>query len=257
MAKEVKKITLGLILSWIFGILFLLAGMGVIAQGSYVLGILIMLCSAMIIPYFNKIVAEKFHFEISGGIKFVLVIVIFVLMGFAMSHNYNNNASEIGNVIHPSQNLTNPKEGVVVPQEEINILKCPDIIKSTTFEFTWGESITGNRHLYLYADFIKRISFSGNWTLDNLPSSGLLRDSFVCERGSKAGESINKLYCRPTIDYQPRIKRNIIDSQGNIIRTDYLYIKTFIFDIAGKNIQNAKDLSSLKLESIECSESSW
>jgi hypothetical protein len=34
-AKEVKKITLGLISSWIFGILFLLVGTGVIAQGSY------------------------------------------------------------------------------------------------------------------------------------------------------------------------------------------------------------------------------
>lgn len=87
MAKEVKKINLGSVLSWIFGILFLLVGIGGVAGGSYIIGILIILCSAMIIPYFNKMVAEKFHFEISRRIKFVLVIIIFILLGFAPSQS--------------------------------------------------------------------------------------------------------------------------------------------------------------------------
>jgi hypothetical protein len=82
---EVKKITAGLIFSWIFGVLFLLAGVGVIGSGGYISGIIIVLCSAMIIPYFNHLIAEKFHIEISGGVKFLLVIVIFVAMGFGMA----------------------------------------------------------------------------------------------------------------------------------------------------------------------------
>ncbi|MBU2633696.1 MAG: hypothetical protein KJ674_00470 [Nanoarchaeota archaeon] len=83
--KKIKKITLGFILSWIFGILFLFTGMGVIGQGSVVYGILIILFSAMIIPYFNKIASEKLHFEISGGIKFALVILIIICIGLSIS----------------------------------------------------------------------------------------------------------------------------------------------------------------------------
>lgn len=78
--KEVKKITIGFIFSWIFGVLFLLAGAGAIATFP-ILGTIIILCSVMIIPYFNKVIAEKLHFKISGGIKFLLVIIIFVAIG--------------------------------------------------------------------------------------------------------------------------------------------------------------------------------
>lgn len=80
--KEVRKITVGLILSWIFGVLFLLTGVGTIAGGSPIAGMVIIICSAMIIPYFNKFARATLHFEISGGMKFLLVIVIFVAMGF-------------------------------------------------------------------------------------------------------------------------------------------------------------------------------
>ena len=91
MSKEVKKITLGNIFSWIFGILFLLSGMGIMGSGAPVAGIIIILCSAMIIPYFNNLIAEKLNFKISGGVKFLLVIIIFIAMGFGMA----NTTSEI------------------------------------------------------------------------------------------------------------------------------------------------------------------
>ncbi len=120
--KEVKKITLGLIFSWIFGILFILVGMGVIAQGSYVSGILIILCSAMIVPYFNKIVAEKFHFQISGGIKFALVIVIVILIGIAISH---------------SSSVANSKTNVNTPtdKEEVKTYSLGDSIQAGDFRW--------------------------------------------------------------------------------------------------------------------------
>jgi hypothetical protein len=93
--KQVQKITAGFIFSWIFGILFLLMGVGTIGTGSPISGIVIILCSAMIIPYFDKLIAEKLNFEISGGVKFLLVIVIFVAMGFSMANTtsdiYSNN----------------------------------------------------------------------------------------------------------------------------------------------------------------------
>lgn len=99
--KEVKRITAGFIFSWIFGVLFLIMGVGIIGQGSYVGGILIVLCSAMIIPYFNNLIRKKFNLEISGGIKFLLVIVIFVILGFAMA----NQNPYTGTIIKPTENV--------------------------------------------------------------------------------------------------------------------------------------------------------
>ena len=89
--KPKTKITVGTIgkgfsyvLSWIFGILFIMTGMGVMISSAF-WGIVIILCAAMLIPYFDKLIADKFNIEISGGVKFILVIVIFVAMGFGMS----------------------------------------------------------------------------------------------------------------------------------------------------------------------------
>lgn len=88
-SKEVKKITVGLIFSWIFGVIFFITGIGIMASGSVISGIFILLFSAMIIPLFNKFIGNKLHFQISGGIKFLLAIVIVVLMIVAISHSSN------------------------------------------------------------------------------------------------------------------------------------------------------------------------
>lgn len=110
--KGVKKITVGSVFSWIFGILFLLAGVGLLGQGSFVAGIIVILCAAMIIPYFNKLIAQKFHYEISGGIKFVLVIVILITMGIAMANQPATNAQTPGS---PSAN--NPTGDTGTPSQ--------------------------------------------------------------------------------------------------------------------------------------------
>lgn len=86
--KEVKKITAGLIFSWIFGVLFLLSGIGTIATAP-ISGLIVILCSMMIIPYFSNLMSEKLNLEISGGLKVVLVIIIFIAFGFAASDDTN------------------------------------------------------------------------------------------------------------------------------------------------------------------------
>ncbi|MCK4650510.1 DUF4352 domain-containing protein [Candidatus Pacearchaeota archaeon] len=98
MKKETKKITLGLIFNWIFGVIFLLVGITTIPE-SPIGGLAIMLLSTMILPYSNKKISKKLNFQISGGIKFVLVIIIFIIMAVAMpssgdSYSDTNTQSE-------------------------------------------------------------------------------------------------------------------------------------------------------------------
>jgi len=107
-SKEVKKITAGLIFSWIFGVLFFFAGLGVIIQGSIVMGLLVMLCSILIIPLTNKITKEKMNFEISGGVKWILVILVFVFIAIGASQG-NKNAT---NTANPTQNTASNQQAI-------------------------------------------------------------------------------------------------------------------------------------------------
>jgi len=194
------------------------------------------------------------------GIVLNVIILIFFIGIFAVFSSLGSDSTtSIGKVNETTNYSNNPKVGsTLITTQTIEGLKCPDITQTTTYEFNFGESIQGNKNLYLYADFLKNVKFSEYWELANNPSSNsFMRDSFVCTKGSTAGESVNKLYCRPTFSYEPILRKNTVDSQGNIINTDYQYIKSFIFDITGKDINNANDLKNLKLESITCSTSSW
>jgi hypothetical protein len=99
--KEVKKVTAGLIFSWIFGVLFLFGGLGMITSGAFLMGILVMICSLLIIPATKKFTSEKLHFEISGGVKWILVILVFVFFGIGISQT--DDSSPFGDT-SPAQN---------------------------------------------------------------------------------------------------------------------------------------------------------
>jgi hypothetical protein len=146
-----KKITLGGIFSWIFGILFLFTGMAILSEGSYVSGILVILCSAMIIPYFNQVTSENFNFQISGGIKFALVIAIFILVGISGFGEVNSNTN-----VQPTDNLVN--------EQKINVNNNPSVVEktevSTTKEETTepqsyglGDKVTIGNFAYTFQDY--------------------------------------------------------------------------------------------------------
>lgn len=89
MTKEVKKITLGLVLSWIFGVLFGVSGLTFLFEGLIIAGVSLILASLILLPPVNKLVKEKFNFELSGGLKIVLVIILFIIYGLNLPPSFN------------------------------------------------------------------------------------------------------------------------------------------------------------------------
>jgi len=79
--KQVKKITLGLVLGWIFGVIFLLSGVVSLLTGMIIEGLLSLVLAIILLPPANKFIAEKFNFVISRGLKIVLVLVLLVVIG--------------------------------------------------------------------------------------------------------------------------------------------------------------------------------
>ena len=107
MTKETKKITLGLILSWIFGVLFGLSGLTFLFSGSIIAGGSLILASLVLLPPMNKFVKEKFNFELSRGLKITLVIILFVIyaVNLPSSGIFNDDVK-----IQPTENVNQPSE---------------------------------------------------------------------------------------------------------------------------------------------------
>lgn len=131
--NEIKKITAGFILSWIFGVIFLIMGMAIIGTGSPIPGIIIIFCSTMILPPFNKLISEKFHYEISGGIKFLLVIIIFIAMGFAMANDISKTTNKV--LDENKATTLNPQQATTTNKPETKIYALGDSIEAG--DFTW------------------------------------------------------------------------------------------------------------------------
>ena len=71
---EMKKITLSLIARWIFGILFLIAGLGAILQGTYIAAFFLFLIVIVLIPPISQLIENGLNFSLSGALRLVLVI---------------------------------------------------------------------------------------------------------------------------------------------------------------------------------------
>jgi len=89
-SKAHTKVTLGLVLSWGLGVLAAISGVTLLFS-QLLTGILMLLLAAVLLPPVNKIVADKFHFSISGGLKFVVVIILLGVIGATMSTNSTPN----------------------------------------------------------------------------------------------------------------------------------------------------------------------
>lgn len=75
-----KKITVGLILSWFFGCLLSLAGIPIVFSVPRQ-GLVMLIMAAVLLPPINKIVEEKFNFRLFGGVKVVVIIIGFIILG--------------------------------------------------------------------------------------------------------------------------------------------------------------------------------
>jgi hypothetical protein len=115
-AKSSKKITVGLILSWIFGILFALTGI-ISVFSEPIPGIVMLIMAAVLLPPVNKFVDEKWKFHLSGGMKVVVLIIGFIIFGSTVdtSKQQNNQAPAQQ---EQSISTTEQKKDEVKPTEE-------------------------------------------------------------------------------------------------------------------------------------------
>ena len=71
-----KKITVGIVLGWFVGILFVLMAIGVFTD-SVLGGFALLIGGLILIPPVNAVVTKKLNLSLSGGIRTVIAIVLF------------------------------------------------------------------------------------------------------------------------------------------------------------------------------------
>ncbi|MDX9778627.1 MAG: Ltp family lipoprotein [Patescibacteria group bacterium] len=111
-----KKITVGLILSWIFGILFALTGI-ISVFSEPVPGIVMLIMAAVLLPPVNKLVDEKWKFHLSGGMKAVVIIIGFIIFGSTIDTSKQQNNQP---PVQQEQSVSNieQKKDEIKPTEE-------------------------------------------------------------------------------------------------------------------------------------------
>jgi hypothetical protein len=75
--SQTKNITLGLVLSWLVGVLLLFIGVTYLVTHPLE-GILILIGGVIMLPPFNGLMQKKFNVHLSGGVRFVIAIVLFI-----------------------------------------------------------------------------------------------------------------------------------------------------------------------------------
>jgi len=128
METKETKITLGLTIGWILGVLAAIAGIGMLFTEP-VPGILFILLALVVLPPANRIVKEKFNISLSGGMKVVLVIIIIGVAGANMDTETVPESNSIVTDTAPEVlesedglvNTTNKTE--VVTRESVDTLK--------------------------------------------------------------------------------------------------------------------------------------
>lgn len=120
METEETKITLSLIIGWILGVLVGIAGVGLLFTEP-IPGILFILLALVLLPPANRMLKEKFNLSLSGGVKVVLTIVLFVIAGATMdTESTTTNDPVVENtpqeVITETEVNTEPSENASEPE---------------------------------------------------------------------------------------------------------------------------------------------
>jgi hypothetical protein len=90
-----KKITVRLILAWVFSILFLLSGISNMFTTSFVGGLLLIIAGLVLFPPLDKAMRSNWNFYLSGWLKFFIVVGLLIISS-ALIFSSGSTTSKIG-----------------------------------------------------------------------------------------------------------------------------------------------------------------
>lgn len=129
-----RKITIGLIVGWVLGIFILLPAVSLLAKQPAT-GLALLAASLILIPPSIAFIQKKGHFQLSGGVKFILVVVLFGVAAGTMDR------SQLPTTATETSQPTNTESAAQAPAvekayQEIFVFKGNGAKKSEPFTIT-------------------------------------------------------------------------------------------------------------------------
>lgn len=134
-----NKITIGLILSWVFGVFFFLGGLAFISDLELLAGIPLMLASFLLIPLISEWMENKFNYNISRGLRITLVIVLFCIYAFNLPDEYVSQENNLENPIVPQESLSTQPIQTSTPTPTITPTPIVSTISFSEFDRIFGD----------------------------------------------------------------------------------------------------------------------
>lgn len=111
-SSEVKKITLGSIISWIIGVGSLLS-VFTFLKSSLMVSFLYLIVAIILIPPFSKKVQSKLKIHLSRGVKVLMVLVIFFIIGTMMINSSVDPKNPVTKTTTETKKVDEPKEETI------------------------------------------------------------------------------------------------------------------------------------------------
>ncbi len=114
-----KKISVGLILSWIFGVLFALTGI-VSVFSEPIPGLVMLIMAAVLLPPVTKLVDQKWKFHLSSGMKIVVIIIGLIIFGATIDTSNVSTTQQAEPQKEEQQATQNDVVDETAPTEQVN-----------------------------------------------------------------------------------------------------------------------------------------
>lgn len=185
METEETKITLGLIIGWILGVLVGIAGVGLLFTEP-IPGILFILLALVLLPPASRILKDKFNLSLSGGVKVVLVIVLFGIAGATMDtestvtsnpvvqNTPEEVVAETEADTEPGENIGEP-ETVVQEPADVVVETIPEPVVETPVVTQYQPTLGERQAIRAAQNYIDFKAFSKSGLIEQLEFEGYSR----------------------------------------------------------------------------------
>lgn len=173
-----RKITLGLIVGWVLGIFLLLPAVSMLATQPAT-GLALLAASAVLLPPVFAFIQQKGNFHLSGGVKFILVVVLLGVSVGTMDRSKLPSSTETAQPTDSQTTTEAQVPAVAKSYQEVFVFKGNGVKKSEPF------TITGEKFKIVYNC---TGSFCSAWL--KRPSSDLPVDLIMNGQGPLKDESI-------------------------------------------------------------------
>ncbi len=114
---NVKKRKVGKIISWFFGVIFIIIGFGGLISSDFIAGLSMIFLGCILLPIITDMMKNKFNFKIHLGVKIALFVVVFIIIGITAENDDIN--SQLKQNVNTAITQSNNNENIGTNVENI------------------------------------------------------------------------------------------------------------------------------------------